>query len=111
MGSGGISSVHWLACEFGDKWSLPILCELGVGPLRFLQLKRALGSISQRMLTRTLKKLERAGVVIRASSGGAGMQVIYALTDGGAEMLEAFRGLSFWLREHGYVVDNRQDAA
>jgi DNA-binding HxlR family transcriptional regulator len=95
--------VYWLACEFGGKWSLPILCELGSGALRFLQLKRALGEISQRMLTRSLKKLERVGVVVRTSTGSAGtLQVTYSLTEGGAEMLEALRKIDVWLCEHGY---------
>lgn len=103
--------MHWLACEFGDKWSLPVLYQLGAGSRRFLQLKRALGLISQRMLAHALKKLERGGFVIRTSMGGTGTRAIYALTDGGVELLEALRGLNAWMCEHGQGGDKRQDVA
>lgn len=95
-----VESVHWMVQEFGDKWSLPILCRLGTGPHRFLQLKRALGPVSQRMLTRTLKKLERLGVVSRTCSEGAFPQVTYDLTASGLVLFEAVRKLDVWMAEH-----------
>ncbi len=85
------------------------MCKLSGGSLRFLQLKRALGPISQRMLTRTLKKLERVAAVARTSTGSAGMPVIYSLTVEGTELLEALHGLSSWLRKHGYPVADKED--
>jgi DNA-binding HxlR family transcriptional regulator len=93
-----------MAREFGDKWSLPILCRLGGGPLRFLQLKRALGPVSQRMLTRTLKKLERIGVVARTTHVGPALQVTYELTKGGLTLYEAVRLLNAWMAKHERVV-------
>jgi DNA-binding HxlR family transcriptional regulator len=96
-----VESVHWMVQEFGDKWSLPILCRLGTGPHRFLQLKRALGPVSQRMLTRTLKKLERLGVVSRTCSEGAFPQVTYNLTEGGTVLFEAVRKLDHWMAGQG----------
>lgn len=96
----GMGSVHWLAREFGDKWSLPILCRLGAGPLRFLQLKRAVGPVSQRMLTRTLKKLERLGVVARTPRIGPALQVTYELTQIGVTLYDAVQLLEAWMVKH-----------
>lgn len=95
-----MSSVHRIAREFGDKWSLPILCRLSAGPLRFLQLKRALGPVSQRMLTRTLKKLEQLGVVSRTPCLGPALQVTYELTQSGRTLYHAVRMLNVWLAKH-----------
>jgi DNA-binding HxlR family transcriptional regulator len=99
-----MSSVHWLAREFGDKWSLPILYRLGGGPLRFLQLKRAVGPVSQRMLTRTLKKLERLGVVVRTPRTGPALQVTYELTSIGITLYEAMHLLEAWMAQHELIA-------
>lgn len=96
-----ICSVHWLAQQFGDTWSLPVLCRLAGGPLRFSQLRNSLGPVSQRMLTRTLKKLERIGVVSRASSEGFPLQVTYALTERGTALLDPLWRLHKWMQTHG----------
>lgn len=98
--SAEVCSVHWMAREFGDKWSLPILCRLSAGPLRFLQLKRALGPVSQRMLTRTLKKLEQLGIVLRTPHLGPALQVTYELTQSGQTLYNAVRLLDAWLAKH-----------
>lgn len=95
-----LGSVHWMARELGDKWSLPILCRLSAGALRFLQLKRALGPVSQRMLTRTLKKLEQLGLVSRTPHLGPALQVTYELTRSGQTLYHAVRLLNAWLAKH-----------
>ncbi len=102
--------VHWLVREFGDKWSLPILCQLGEGSLRFLQLKRALGPISQRMLTRTLKKLERNRVVLRTSFGGPSVQVTYELTTFGRVVHQSILRFNAWLADFDDEVGRPPDA-
>lgn len=96
-----ICSVHWLARQFGDTWSLPVLCRLAAGPMRFSQLRNGLGPISQRMLTRTLKKLERIGIVSRNSSEGFPLQVTYSLTERGAALLDPLWRLHHWMHAHG----------
>jgi DNA-binding HxlR family transcriptional regulator len=93
-----------MAREFGDKWSLPVLCQLSAGPLRFLQLKRALGAVSQRMLTRTLKKLENLGVVMRKEHMGPSLQVSYELTQSGRAIYEAVRLLNAWMAKHDLTM-------
>jgi DNA-binding HxlR family transcriptional regulator len=98
-----------MAKEFGDKWSLPILCRLGAGPLRFLQLKRALGSVSQRMLTRTLKKLERIGVVARTPRSGHALHVTYQLTQCGLMLYEAVRLLNIWMTKYSGASSRKSD--
>jgi DNA-binding HxlR family transcriptional regulator len=101
-----ICSVHWLARQFGDTWSLPVLCRLADGPMRFSQLRNCLGPVSQRMLTRTLKKLERIGIVSRRSTEGFPLTVTYALTERGMALLDPLWRLHMWMRTHGpYPAD------
>ena len=98
--AGSICSVHWLAQQFGDKWSLPVVCRLSAQPLRFSQLKHNLGPISQRMLTRTLKKLEAINVVKRTVSNTVPVQVTYALTERGTALLDPLWQLHTWMRAY-----------
>ena len=66
--------------RIGDKWSLLVIRQLGDGPLRFSQIKRSLGSISQKMLTATLRGLERDGFVSRTVFPTVPPRVDYELT-------------------------------
>ena len=58
-------AVSSVLARIGDKWSVLVVSRLGKGPVRFNELKREIGGISQRMLTLTLRGLERDGLVIR----------------------------------------------
>ena len=58
-------AVSGILCRIGDKWSVLIISRLGEGPRRFNEIKRMIGGISQRMLTLTLRNLERDGLVSR----------------------------------------------
>ncbi len=80
----------------GDKWSILVIAALGGGPLRFAALKRDIDSISQRMLTLTLKGLERDGLVARKVFPTVPPRVEYALTPLGATLLEPVQGLASW---------------
>ena len=60
-------AVSEVLARVGDKWTVLVVTVLGEGPKRFNELRRALGSISQRMLTLTLRGLERDGLVTRTS--------------------------------------------
>lgn len=84
----------------GDKWSLLVIAMLGQGPRRFTQLKREIGTISQRMLTLTLRQLERGGLVQRTVYPVVPPRVDYQLTELGATLLNEIQGLVAWTVNH-----------
>jgi DNA-binding HxlR family transcriptional regulator len=84
----------------GDKWSLQVIFHLGDGPLRFTALRRSIDGVSQRMLTVTLRGLERDGIVSRTM-----YPVEYALTPLGATLLDAAGTLVSWADAHLAEVD------
>lgn len=86
--------------RIGDKWSLLVVELLGEGTRRFTELKRDIEGISQRMLTRTLRQLERDGLVTRTVHPVVPPRVDYALTPLGASLLEAIGPLVSWTRAH-----------
>lgn len=84
----------------GDKWSLYVVAQLREGPLRFNGLKRSVPGISQRMLTLTLRGLERDGLVTRTVYPTNPPQVDYALTELGRTLLAPVAALISWAEEH-----------
>jgi DNA-binding HxlR family transcriptional regulator len=84
----------------GDKWTVLVVSELGRGPKRFNEIRRALGSISQRMLTLTLRALERDGLVLRQAFPTIPPRVEYELTKLGRSLLEPVNGLGLWARQN-----------
>src|ERR1700727_1453974 len=80
----------------GDKWSLLIIRTLSDAPLRFNELRRRIDGISQRMLTRTLRELERDGLVTRTVTPTTPPSVEYALNDLGRSLLEPAKALITW---------------
>ena len=85
-----------LLARIGDKWSLLIVTTLGEGPLRFNELRRQITDISQKMLSSTLKVLERDGLVVRTVFASVPPQVEYTLSDLGRELLEPVSALAEW---------------
>jgi DNA-binding HxlR family transcriptional regulator len=85
----------------GDKWSLYIIASLYEGPLRFNGIKREVDGISQRMLTLTLRSLERDGLLTRTVSGAAPLRVEYELTAVGRSLRAPIVELIAW------AIDNR----
>jgi DNA-binding HxlR family transcriptional regulator len=85
-----------MLARIGDKWSLLIVSTLGEGPLRFNELRRRVTDISQKMLSSTLKVLERDGLVGRTVILSVPPQVEYALTDLGHELLRPVSALAEW---------------
>ena len=79
----------------GDKWSMMTIVSLEDGSLRFSELRRRIG-ISQKMLTSTLRGLERDGYVTRTVTPSSLPRVDYALTDMGREVLGPVRALAAW---------------
>jgi DNA-binding HxlR family transcriptional regulator len=98
----------------GDKWTVLVVSELGRGPKRFNEIRRALGSISQRMLTLTLRALERDGLVVRTVFPTIPPRVEYELTKLGRSLLEPVNGLGLWARRNRATIEDarrRFDAA
>ncbi len=82
--------------RIGDKWSVLVVSRLGDGPLRFNELRRSIGGISQRMLTLTLRGLERDGLVTRTVFPTIPPRVDYALTGLGRDLLDPVSALGAW---------------
>ena len=80
----------------GDKWSVLVVSKLGGGPKRFNELRREIGGISQRMLTLTLRGLERDGLVTRRIVPSSPPGVQYDLTELGRDLLQPVSALSAW---------------
>jgi DNA-binding HxlR family transcriptional regulator len=102
-------AVSEVLARVGDKWTVLVVGELGAGPKRFNEIRRALGSISQRMLTLTLRALERDGLVTRTVYPTIPPRVDYALTDLGRSLLEPVSTLGTWARRnHAAIQDARR---
>jgi DNA-binding HxlR family transcriptional regulator len=86
--------------RLADKWSLLVVELLGQGTQRFTELRRQIDGISQRMLTLTLRRLERDGLVRRTVHPVVPPHVDYDLTPLGATLLDAIEPLVAWTREH-----------
>jgi DNA-binding HxlR family transcriptional regulator len=88
----------------GDKWTVLVVSTLGGGPRRFNELRKALGSISQRMLTLTLRALERDGLVTRTVFPTVPPRVQYELTRLGRSLLEPVSQLGLWARKNRVAI-------
>lgn len=102
------ASLHHAGCRnvapvlnrVGDKWSMLIVMILANGPKRFNELKREIDGISQRMLTLTLRGLERDGLVSRTVEPTVPPRVTYELTDLGESLRIPVKALGDWAIEH-----------
>jgi DNA-binding HxlR family transcriptional regulator len=92
--------VSRILARVGDKWSVLVIMLLGTGPRRFNEIKRMVGGISQRMLTLTLKGLERDGMVTRTMFPTIPPRVDYELTDLGRSLSEPVLALGLWAQTH-----------
>lgn len=94
--------------RIGDKWSLYVISRLGEGTRRFTDLKRGVEGISQRMLTVTLRGLERDGIVTRTVHPVVPPRVDYALTPLGRTLLDTVGTFVTWAEKHvGEIEDAR----
>lgn len=84
----------------GRKWPSLILCHLSFGSHRFSELRGAVPDISQRMLSQTLRELERDGLITRDMEPGVPPRVDYALTPLGESYIEPLQGLLSWGAKH-----------
>jgi len=98
-------AVSEVLARVGDKWTVLVVERLGDGPKRFNELRRALGSISQRMLTLTLRGLERDGLITRTVTPTVPPRVDYALTDLGRSLLSPVHALGSWARQNRPAIE------
>lgn len=91
--------------RIGDRWSVMAIAELGSGPRRFRELQRGLHGISQRMLTLTLRRLERDGLVLRTVYPTVPPAVTYELTDRGASLTLLIGQLVDWSSLHKDAIE------
>jgi DNA-binding HxlR family transcriptional regulator len=96
--------------RIGDKWSVLIISTLGAEPLRYSDLQASIPGISQRMLTVTLKALERDGLLTRTAYPEVPPRVEYALTSLGRSLVDAVMTLAGWAAvHHEDVAASRRD--
>ena len=89
---------------FGNSWLTVIVYTLRDGPLRPVDLRRAIGGISQKMLTQTLRRMERMAMVERRRYAEAPPRVEYELTPVGRDLLTPILALGEWVDRHGDTV-------
>ena len=99
----GVASI---LARVGDKWSVFVIMMLGDGPKRFNELKRLVGGISQRMLTLTLRGLERDGLVTRTVFPTIPPRVDYELTDLGRGLSGPVKALGEWAIAHRDQIED-----
>ena len=95
--------------RIGDEWTVLVVGELGGGAKRFNEIRRSLGSISQRMLTLTLRGLERDGLVTRTVFPTVPPRVDYELTKLGRSLLEPVNGLGLWARQNQPAIQQARE--
>ena len=103
-------AVSSVLARVGDKWSVLIVSLLGDGPRRFSEIKRMVGGISQRMLTLTLRGLERDGLVTRTVFPTIPPRVDYELTDLGRSLWVPVGALGAWARENQPRIEAARQA-
>lgn len=108
-GSGRCSAIAEHLARIGDRWTLPVIVTLSEGAMRFNQLRRTITGISQQMLSRTLRGLERDGMVSRTVHPTVPPQVEYALTELGRSLAEQGMQLGGWVvANHAAIESNRR---
>jgi DNA-binding HxlR family transcriptional regulator len=103
---GDCRGVASILARVGDKWSVFVIMLLGDGPRRFNEIKRMVGGISQRMLTLTLRGLERDGLVTRTVFPTIPPRVDYELTDLGRGLWQPVEALGKWAHDHQGEIES-----
>lgn len=101
-------TISTLLARIGDKWTVLVVKTLGEGSKRFNELRREIPSVSQRMLTLTLRNLERDGIVSRTVTPSIPPRVDYALTDLGCSLLTPIMALSEWALDNIEAIHEAQ---
>jgi len=101
-------TISTLLSRIGDKWTVLVVTTLGEGPRRFNELRREIPSVSQRMLTLTLRNLERDGLVSRTVTPSIPPRVDYELTEMGRSLLKPVNALAEWAVENIETIHEAQ---
>jgi len=101
-------TISTLLSRIGDKWTVLVVQTLGDGPRRFNELRREIPSVSQRMLTLTLRNLERDGLVNRTVTPTIPPRVDYELTELGRSLQKPICGLADWALENVGSIHSAQ---
>jgi DNA-binding HxlR family transcriptional regulator len=101
-------TISSLLARIGDKWTVLVVQTLGDGPRRFNQLRREIPSVSQRMLTLTLRNLERDGLVSRTVTPSIPPRVDYELTALGHSLQKPICALASWALGNVEAIEQAQ---
>jgi DNA-binding HxlR family transcriptional regulator len=109
--------IHEVACPIrdildrvGNKWSVQIILAVIQRPVRFTELERGIPGISRRMLTLTLRNLERDGLLVRTVFPTVPPKVEYTATDIARELYEPLEAMAVWARRHRGTIDTARVA-
>jgi DNA-binding HxlR family transcriptional regulator len=94
-----------LLARLGEKWAILAINDLADGPKRFGHLRRRIEGVSQKMLTQTLRNLERDGIVDRKVVSDRPIQVSYALTPMGEDLLPVVAAMKTWTQRYYLSVE------
>jgi DNA-binding HxlR family transcriptional regulator len=101
-------TISTLLSRIGDKWTVLVVQTLGSGSKRFNELRREIPSVSQRMLTLTLRNLERDGLVSRTVTPSIPPRVDYELTELGKSLQKPICGLASWALDNVGAIHEAQ---
>ena len=101
-------TISTLLSRIGDKWTVLVVQTLGEGPKRFNELRREIPSVSQRMLTLTLRNLERDGLVSRTVTPSIPPRVDYELTELGRSLQKPIAALANWALDNVEAIHTAQ---
>ena len=101
--------VHEVLAQISGKWTILVVQVLSAGPRRFSEIKRHIDGVSQKMLTATLRDLEKDGFVSRKVTPSIPPRVDYALTDMGQELQEPLRVIGNWAHANRHRVEEARE--
>lgn len=101
-------TISTLLSRIGDKWTVLVVSTLGEGSRRFNELRREIPSVSQRMLTLTLRNLERDGLISRVVTPTIPPRVDYALTELGHSLQKPISALAGWALDNVEAIHDAQ---
>jgi DNA-binding HxlR family transcriptional regulator len=99
-----------LLAELADKWVCLVIVALVNGPQRHSELRRRLNGVSQKMLTQTLRAMERDGIVTRTVTAGVPVRVDYELTELGVSLTSVVHAVKLWAEAHMDSVAQAREA-
>jgi DNA-binding HxlR family transcriptional regulator len=96
--------------RIGDKWTVLAVLLLSGGPLRFTELRDGIGSVAPKVLTQTLRRLERDGLITRKVFAEVPPKVVYSLTPMGESLIQPIKAVSEWAEVHMPAISAAQES-